>query len=167
MSSFHEDCAGRLASGSSADELFPSKSSVFAHPDEVLRDGELSIEGKRALLASWASDAFSIENAPSLRQLGSGMVVRVDDIMEALKTLDEPCREAAFTMSRSHARRVRKPIARRRNSRPQDDDKPPPPAAGARIPLAWKDLAGSHSNMASASAYGHVREIPASERSAA
>jgi len=165
--SFHEHCAGRLASGSSADELFPSKSSVFAHPDEVLRDGELSIEGKRALLASWASDAFSIENSPSLRQLGSGIVVRVDDIMEALETLDEPRRDAAFTISRSHARRARKPIARRRNSRPQDDDEPTPPAVGVRIPLAWRELAGARDSTTSALAYRNARETSVGGRSAA
>src|SRR6202012_4285123 len=105
----------------------------FAHPDEVVSDRELSVEDKRSLLASWVSDAFSVENSPSLRQLASGAVVRVDDIMEALKSLDVPRREATVTISQSFARRSGKPIARRRNSSPQDDDEPPPPAAGARI----------------------------------
>ena len=106
MSGFQETQVGRLAIGLPADDLLSRKLVVFAHPDEVLRDGELSIEDKRALLASWVSDAFSMENSPSLRQLQSGAVVRVDDVMEALKSLDEPGREAAFTISQSFARRA-------------------------------------------------------------
>jgi hypothetical protein len=66
-----------------ADNLLLRKS-VFAHPDEVLSDRELSVKDKRSLLASWVSDAFSVENSPSLRQLASGAVVRVGDIMAAL-----------------------------------------------------------------------------------
>ena len=100
-----------------ADDLLPGKSVVFAHPDEVVSDRELSVEDKRSLLASWVSDAFSVEDSPSLRQLASGAVVRVDDIMAALKSLDEPSHEAAFTVSRSFARRGRKPVARRRRPR--------------------------------------------------
>lgn len=167
MSGFQETDVGRLAIGMPADDLLSRKLVVFAHPDEVLRDGELSIEDKRALLASWVSDAFSIENSPSLRQLESGAVVRVDDIMEALKSLDEPRHEAAFTISQSFARRAGKPIARRRNRSPHDDDEPPPPAAGARIPLAWAELAGAHGIRRSASAFGHAREISLGGRSAA
>jgi hypothetical protein len=108
-----------------ADDLLSGKSVVFAHPDEVLSDRELSVEDKRSLLASWVSDAFSVENSPSLRQLASGAIVRVDDIMAALKFLDEPRHEAAFTVSRSFARRRGKPAAKRRNRGSRDDDEPP------------------------------------------
>ena len=167
MSGFQETDVSRLAIGLPADDLPSRKLVVFAHPDEVLRDRGLSIEDKRALLASWVSDAFSIENSPSLRQLKSGAVVRVDDIRDALKSLDEPRREAAFTISQSFARRAGKPIARRRNRSPHDDDEPPPPAAGARIPWAWTELAGAHDNTRSASAFGHGREISIGGRSAA
>jgi hypothetical protein len=167
MSGFQETHVGRLAIGLPADDLFSRKLVVFAHPDEVLKDEELSIEDKRALLASWVSDAFSIENSPTLRQLQNGAVVRVDDIVEALKSLDEPLREAAFTMSQSFARRAGKPIARRRNRSPHDDDRPPPPAAGARIPWACTELTGAHGNIRSASDFGHAREISIGGRSAA
>jgi hypothetical protein len=167
MSEFQETYVGHLATGLPAEDLVSRKLVVFAHPDEVLSDGELNIEDKRALLASWASDAFSIENSPSLRQLKSGAVVRVDDIMEALKSLDEPRREAAFTISQSFARRAGKPIVRRRNRSPQDDNEPPPPAAGARIPLAWKELAGANGNTRPTSVLGHAREIFIGGRSAA
>jgi hypothetical protein len=113
------------------------------------------------------SDAFSIENSPSLRQLKSGAVVRVDDIMEALKSLDEPRREATFTISQSFTRRGGKPIAKQRNRIFQGDDEPPPPAAGARKPLAWKELAGAHGNTRCASTFSHARESSVGGRSAA
>jgi hypothetical protein len=167
MSGFQETYVGHLAIGLPAEDLLSRKLVVFAHPDEVLSDGELNIEDKRALLASWVSDAFSIENSPSLRQLKNGAVVRVDDIMEALKSLDEPRREAAFAISQSFARRASRPMARRRNRSPQDDEEPPPPTAGARIPLAWKELAGAKGNTRPTSALGNAREISIGGRSAA
>ena len=76
---------------------FREKSAEFAHPDEVVDDQELTLADKRSLLASWASDALAVEDSPSLRQLASGAVVRVDDIMAALKSLDldEPRHEAS------------------------------------------------------------------------
>ena len=121
---------------------FQENHAVFAHPDEVVDDQELTLADKRSLLASWASDALAVEDSPSLRQLPSGAVVRVDDIMAALKSLDldEPRHEASLTFSRSFARRGSKPTARRRNMRPEDDDEPPPSAASARIPTAQKIL---------------------------
>jgi hypothetical protein len=120
-----------------ADDLISEKSAVFTHPEEVLDDQTLAFADKRSLLASWASDALAVEDAPSLRQLPSGAVVRVDDIIAALKTLDfhEPRQEASLTFSQSFARRRSKPAARRRNIRPEDDDDPPPSAASARIPV--------------------------------
>jgi hypothetical protein len=113
----------------------PEKSTVFVHPEEVLDDQTLALADKRSLLASWASDALGVEDSPSLRQLPSGAVVRVDDIIAALKTLDfhEPRHEISQTFSQSFARRRSKPSARRQNMRPEDDD-PPPSAASARIP---------------------------------
>ena len=66
--------------------LHPSLS--YSHPSEVLSDPELGLNEKRAVLASWASDACAIEAAPSLRLAGDGPPVSFDDIMDALKTLD-------------------------------------------------------------------------------
>jgi hypothetical protein len=63
--------------------------SAFAHPMDVVRDPDLTLNEKRAILASWASDACAIEAAPDLRVGTSGNVVRWDDIMDALRTLDE------------------------------------------------------------------------------
>jgi hypothetical protein len=61
---------------------------AFAHPMDVVRDADLTLNEKRAILASWASDACAIEAAPDLRANGSGPVVRWDDIMDALRLLD-------------------------------------------------------------------------------
>jgi len=66
--------------------LHPAK--AFAHPMGVVRDPDLTLNEKRAVLASWASDACALEAAPDLRVTNSGRVVRWDDIMDALRTLD-------------------------------------------------------------------------------
>ncbi len=62
---------------------------VFAHPSEVLQADNLSREQKRAILASWASDAYAVESAPALRHCpGGGRPVRLDDVLAALRALD-------------------------------------------------------------------------------
>jgi hypothetical protein len=63
--------------------------SAFAHPMDVVRDPDLTLNEKRAILASWASDACAIEAAPALRASASGPPVRWDEIMDALRILDE------------------------------------------------------------------------------
>ena len=40
---------------------------AFAHPMDVVHDLDLTLNEKRAILASWASDACAIEAAPALR----------------------------------------------------------------------------------------------------
>ena len=62
---------------------------AFAHPMDVVREEDLTLNEKRAILASWASDACAIEAAPDLRVTSSRSVVRWDDIMDALRTLDK------------------------------------------------------------------------------
>jgi hypothetical protein len=105
MSRLQEVCARQPEITLPADDLIASKSLLLSHPSEVLSDQDLSISDKRSLLASWVSDAFSVENLPSLRQLASGAVVWVDDIVDALKSLDAPRREAVFTIAQSFGRR--------------------------------------------------------------
>lgn len=62
--------------------------SVYDHPRDVVQDPTLSIREKRAVLASWASDAASVASNPVLRELpGSGRTVTIDEILEALATL--------------------------------------------------------------------------------
>src|SRR6476469_6392250 len=69
------------------DLLHPAQ--AFAHPSDVVNDADLTLNEKRAILASWASDACSIEAAPALRPAAKGGHVRFDDIMEALRSLDK------------------------------------------------------------------------------
>jgi hypothetical protein len=68
---------------------------VFSHPREVARNPHLSLDEKRAILASWASDACAIEAAPALRLIPGGREpVLFDDVMEALRGLDAEKAEA-------------------------------------------------------------------------
>ena len=63
--------------------------SVFDHPRDVLADTSLSRAEKRAILASWASDAAAAASCPGLRAVpGGSTVVSIDDILEALSNLD-------------------------------------------------------------------------------
>jgi hypothetical protein len=64
-------------------------SSVYDHPRDVLADPTLSAGEKRAILASWASDAAAVASKPALREIpGSGRFVRIDEVLEALSALD-------------------------------------------------------------------------------
>src|ERR1700761_1145237 len=63
--------------------------SRFEHPRDVLSHTGLSLGEKRAILASWASDASAIASCPSLRAPeGLKAPVTIDEILEALCTLD-------------------------------------------------------------------------------
>ncbi len=63
--------------------------SVFEHPRDVLSDATLSRAEKRAILASWASDAAAVTSCPALRAIPGGKKpVPIDDILEALSSLD-------------------------------------------------------------------------------
>ena len=97
---------------------------AFAHPMDVVRDKDLTLNEKRAILASWASDACAIEAAPDLRVNSSRSVVRWDDIMDALRTLDRETENYAKPLP--HYKRVlarknagllgmRRPCGRNRN----------------------------------------------------
>jgi hypothetical protein len=72
--------------------LYPGE--AFGHPSEVLADPDLTTNEKRAILASWASDACAIEAMPELRATANGATVRFDDIMHALRKLDGELAEA-------------------------------------------------------------------------
>jgi len=63
---------------------------AFAHPQDVVDDPDLTRDEKRAILAFWASDASAVEAEPSLRKPRGGRTNLWDDIMDALKSLDEP-----------------------------------------------------------------------------
>ena len=68
--------------------LHPSK--AFAHPRDVVNDPDLTTYEKRAILSAWASDACAVESSPAIRRpRGAKGPVTFDDILDALKSLDE------------------------------------------------------------------------------
>jgi hypothetical protein len=80
---------------------------AFEHPPDVVNDPDLTLNEKRAILASWASDACAI--APALRRpSGAREPVRFDDVMEALRDLDRQTKES------STSARYRRTIRRER-----------------------------------------------------
>src|SRR5579871_746790 len=70
------------------DLLHPAQ--AFSHPHDVVDDPDLTLNEKRAILASWASDACAIESVPALRRAPkhTGKPVACDDVMDALRALD-------------------------------------------------------------------------------
>ena len=114
---------------------------AFSHPKEVVDDPDLTLNEKRAILASWASawmrvvgitlsdcpssfrsahapgnfgasDACAVEAAPALRTSAEGGYVRFDDIMKALRCLDK----------RANGSRYRNPFGGRYRRTRKDDD---------------------------------------------
>lgn len=62
---------------------------TYGRPAAVLRDANLSLDEKRAILSSWASDACSVESDPRLRRpAGLREPVTFEEVMEALRQLD-------------------------------------------------------------------------------
>jgi hypothetical protein len=61
---------------------------AFAHPLDVVRDPDLTLREKRAILASWATRACAVEAVPALPRPPGVVPVPYDDIVDALRTLD-------------------------------------------------------------------------------
>ena len=58
-------------------------------PIDVVKAPSLSVDDKRAILAVWASDFYTVESKPALRQLpGTPEPVFIDEVQAALKELD-------------------------------------------------------------------------------
>jgi len=119
----------------------PNLSSGFMNPSDVADDPVLTLEEKRATLAAWASDLRAVPDAPGLRQLDNGAVVRIDDVLQALTSLDEAVDPAATLSAGSRVTIGRRPrlatrlkFAWRRNRSDDDDDPPPCPAIAMRPP---------------------------------
>jgi len=63
---------------------------AFQTPMEVVNDPDMTVQEKRAILASWASDACAVESMPGMRRPpGGGAPVSFDDIVDALRSLDD------------------------------------------------------------------------------
>jgi hypothetical protein len=62
----------------------------YDSPEEVLNDARLSIDEKRVILSSWASDTYAVDSQPTLREIpGIPRRLRLEDILGALKRLDD------------------------------------------------------------------------------
>jgi len=92
--------------GCDLDELL-HPAQAFEHPSHVVNDPDLTLNEKRAILASWASDACAIEAAPMLRHTPAGRPVRFDDVMDAFRTLDRQAQEQGGARWRRLLRRER------------------------------------------------------------
>jgi len=69
---------------------------AFDHPSQVVSDPDLTLNEKRAILASWASDACAVEVGHEYRANGCGALVRFDDIIDALRSLDKENSDAKY-----------------------------------------------------------------------
>jgi len=88
------------------DLLHPAQ--AFEHPSHVVIDPDLTLNEKRAILASWASDACAPEAAQRLRCVPDGKrPVLFDEVMEALRTLDKQANEKDSARYRRVLRRSR------------------------------------------------------------
>ena len=94
-------------------EAFVAPGDVFRHPREVLTYPGLSKAEKRAILASWASDACAVESCPALRCLPGCKAepVPLDAVLAALLELDG----IAATGSAAEAPEHRRPQQSRRS----------------------------------------------------
>jgi hypothetical protein len=97
---------------------------AFAHPRDVVGDADLTVNEKRGVLASWASDACAVEAAPALRHPpGAAGAVSVDEILEALRSLDKEANGAAGRPKREVRHRAFEAFRLRRG----------PPSYGRRL----------------------------------
>lgn len=62
---------------------------AFDHPMDVVNDPDLTTGEKKAILATWASDAQALEDQPAFRRIDPHRgPVPIDDILAALRQLD-------------------------------------------------------------------------------
>jgi hypothetical protein len=81
---------------------------AFDHPLDVAGDPDLTLNEKRAILASWASDACAVDSAPSLRKTTNGRMVTFDDVIDALRGLDTETQNARWNPKPGFKRRLRR-----------------------------------------------------------
>jgi hypothetical protein len=85
-------------------DQFLQPSGAFAHPHQVVDDPDLTLSEKRAILAAWAAEARVASVASALRKPAQTKPVTVEDIMDALREVEEQI--AHDSMRRPHYRRV-------------------------------------------------------------
>jgi len=111
---------------------------------EILHDPDMTKVEKRAIFASWISDARAVPDAPAWRQIGDGTILHLDQILEALKLLDgvespvlayKPKRPSPLSINRRRRNSRRHPKFTQRFCR-NDDNPPPAPTAAAALSFA-------------------------------
>jgi hypothetical protein len=91
---------------------------AFDHPRDVVNDPELTLNEKRAILASWASDACAVEATPALRRAPGGQrPVSIDEILGALRGLDQQMQTGTVDPSRYRRQQRRQSIEAFRKNR--------------------------------------------------
>jgi len=104
-----------------ADLLHPAH--AFDHPDDVVHDPDLTVNEKRAILASWASDACAVEALPALRRPPGGrQVVAVDAVLDALRALDKLAHDDSPQSAWARRQVRRETLAEFRRRRLSDPD---------------------------------------------
>jgi hypothetical protein len=81
----------------------------------------ISVEERRKLIAHWMSDIHAVPDHPALRRLPDGTIFHIDDLSDALRSLDAASGGGATII----------PFTR---SRAKDDDDDPTPGASAMWP---------------------------------
>ena len=87
--------------------LHPAR--AFSHPMDVVRNADLTLYEKRAILSSWASDACAVEDFPEFRQPSGAAPVKFDDIMDALRRLDAELERRISTDTSTVGRKRQEP----------------------------------------------------------
>lgn len=93
-----------------APELDALPARIYGRPAAMLRDPSLSLAEKRAVLASWASDACAVDSAPTLRRPSTlREPVSFEEIMDALRSLDRMAQGGGLTAdaTKTDAREIR------------------------------------------------------------
>jgi hypothetical protein len=86
-------------------------------PARFVNDPDLTLNEKRAILASWASDACAVKSAPALRLIPGNNVVSFDEVIDALRSLDAQVQKTQVRLQggfKRHLRRRRRPSFRAR-----------------------------------------------------
>ena len=71
------------------DDVTDSDLIGYSRPRDLAADAALPVSRRRELLAYWASDIHAVTGAPALRSYAFGVAVSIDEILDALKSLDD------------------------------------------------------------------------------
>jgi len=98
---------------------------AFEHPRDVVNEPDLTLNEKRAILASWASDACAVEAVPALRHVPGGKLpVRFDEVMDALRDLDNQAKDQSAGSARYRRMLRKQRLGFRRNTSDRGEGSP-------------------------------------------